>query len=347
MTRLVHIHLGEKGGAERFFVHLVNALAEKNIEQIAFVRPDRVWRPEIERVCKVHEFHFRRGYIWQKSISWQMARIWKPFKPSGILAWMEAAARYVPENVPEDVITATRLGDYPSSTKRIRTSQHVICNTPDIAETCKKLGWDGGRTHVISNFTDTARAKPISRSMLDTPADAFLVVAMGRFVHRKGFDVLLDALARIDGAYLWLLGDGEEEARLKEQATRLGIENRVRMPGWVLNPSEYVAAADAFCCPSRHEPLGNVVLEGWGQGVPVVSTRNEGANWLIEDRKNGFLSPIDDVAALTANLMHVKTHPHMMGMICENAELALTKTYSRESIVDQYLRFFGDEGITK
>ena len=53
--RVVHVHLGIKGGAERFFVSLVNALAERGVEQKALIFPDRVWKKDIEAVCGIEE----------------------------------------------------------------------------------------------------------------------------------------------------------------------------------------------------------------------------------------------------------------------------------------------------
>lgn len=105
------------------------------------------------------------------------------------------------------------------------------------------------------------------------------VFAMGRLTQKKGFDLLLEALARIEvsspGLDLVLAGEGEEADALKEQARRLGLERRVQFVGRassdevvrLLNGCRFLAV------PSRVEPFGIVALEGLAAGKRIVATR--------------------------------------------------------------------------
>lgn len=102
------------------------------------------------------------------------------------------------------------------------------------------------------------------------------VFAMGRLTQKKGFDLLLEALARIDASVdLILAGEGEEAASLQEQARRLGLERRVHFYGRasqeeivrLLNGCRFLAV------PSRTEPFGIVALEGLAAGKRVLATR--------------------------------------------------------------------------
>src|SRR5690606_29653952 len=157
----------------------------------------------------------------------------------------------------------------------------------------REMGWTRG-VEVISNFTETAPAVPVARGVLDTPKDAYVVSSMGRFVPRKGFDVLIRVLAERTDIFLWLIGGGEEEQNLKALAAEFGVADRVRSAGWQKDPLPFIAASNCFAMASSHEPLGNVVLEAWGQGVPVVSTRSEGPEWFMREEKNGLLVEIGD-----------------------------------------------------
>jgi glycosyltransferase involved in cell wall biosynthesis len=86
---------------------------------------------------------------------------------------------------------------------------------------------------------------------------------MGRLHADKGFDVLLRAIALLPRGHVYLAGAGPEEAALRALAAELGITARVSFLGWRRDIGALLAAADIFICSSRHEPLGNIVLEAW------------------------------------------------------------------------------------
>lgn len=336
--RLIHIHLGIKGGAERFFVNLVNGLADRGVEQMAIIWPDRVWRDEIADVCEIREMNFSRSHVARFFINRRIAKLIRQFQPRAFMSWMPQASRWVPND--PNLLTAARLGDYPQKLDYFKDCDWLVCNTPDIARHCADLGWDADRAKVISNFTMTSPCPPIDRARLDTPEDAFVVVGMGRFVERKGFDTLVKAVAQVEGAYLWLLGEGEEQEKLLALARSVGLADRLRMIGWVSKPDAHLLAADAFCIPSTHEPLGNVVLEAWALGRPVVSTASEGPSWLIEDGSSGLLTPIGDSEALADCLRRLEADPALGRKLAAGGAARLSADFSRDVICDQYMKFF-------
>jgi GalNAc-alpha-(1->4)-GalNAc-alpha-(1->3)-diNAcBac-PP-undecaprenol alpha-1,4-N-acetyl-D-galactosaminyltransferase len=114
-------------------------------------------------------------------------------------------------------------------------------------------------------------------SALPQPAaEGPLFLAAGRLSRQKGFDILLDAFARIAGDVpgwrLAVLGDGPLGRELKEQATALGIAGRVIWPGLVDDPFAWYATADVFVLSSRYEGMPNVMLEAMSMGLPVVAS---------------------------------------------------------------------------
>lgn len=339
--RIVHVHLGIKGGAERFFVALVRSLAERGVKQKALIFPNRVWRDEISDVCDIHEFGFSRSHISRFFTNRKISRINRQFGTNVMMSWMPQATRWIPDD--PKIFTLARLGDYPERLDYFVNCDCLVCNTPDIAQSTDKIGWDLAKTRVISNFTDTKPAEPIDRSRFDTPEDAFLILGMGRFVDRKGFDTLIEAASQRPNAYLWLLGEGEEEERLRTLARERNFEDRLRLLGWTKDPAAYLAACDAFCIPSRHEPLGNVVLEAWAAERPVVATASEGPSWLIQDGENGLLAPIDGIEALTEGFRKLEEEPQLAEKLVENGRESLAKGFSREVITDAYLNFFMEE----
>jgi glycosyltransferase involved in cell wall biosynthesis len=101
-----------------------------------------------------------------------------------------------------------------------------------------------------------------------------VLIAVGGLRKVKDFETLLRAFARLDiaGAHLLVLGEGKERRGLERQASRLGIDGRVDLSGFVPDPYPYLARARLLVLSSRREGLGNVVVEALAVGTPVVAT---------------------------------------------------------------------------
>lgn len=337
--KVMHIHFGKEGGAERFFVNLVNALHERGIEQRMLIRPDRSWKKDIEACGPVYEGVFRRISLSRFILSMRLRRILKDFRPDVIMAWQLRASRFMPDYPGARRIS--RLGDYPEHLGYYTNVETLVCITPDMAERVRTLGWTKG-VDVIPNFTRARPSAPIDRASLATPADAFVVVGMGRFVKRKGFDTLIRAVSRMDGAYLWLLGEGPERESLQALVTELGMEDRMRFPGWQSNAYSYLAAADVFTVTSLHEPLGNVCFEGWGAGKPTVSSRAEGPSWVMTDEQDALMVDCGDPDQLAAALTRLRGDENLRNRLIDGGRKTLEERFSEEAISQSYLRLFAN-----
>ncbi|MEJ5915835.1 glycosyltransferase [Pseudokineococcus sp. 1T1Z-3] len=141
-----------------------------------------------------------------------------------------------------------------------------------------------------------------------------VVAAVGRLVPKKGFDVLLDALAllraRGTDVRLRLVGAGEQEAALRAQAASLGLVDVVDMPGplpqhdvvELLRTSAVFAAPCVVAEDGDRDGLPTVVLEALAVGCPVVSTPVTGIPEAVLDGETGVLVPERDAQALAAAL---------------------------------------------
>ena len=336
-TRVLHMHFGKEGGAERFFVGLCQGFAEAGVEQRFVVRPGRVWSQEIAALGPVIESHYRRiapSSLW---LTWRVHRMVRDWQPDAIMAWMSRSSRLIPDYAP--AVKLTRLGDYPRHIKHFRHNDLIVPNTPGIGERCRELGWTGP-VEVISNFARAVEPVPVDRATLDTPRDAFVVAGSGRFVGRKGFDTLVAAVARRPDAWLWLIGEGERRAELEAQVAAAGMADRTRFTGWVEEPMHYVAAADCFVMPSRHEPLGNVVLEAWATGVPCVTTASEGPSWFASDGGDCLMVPIDGVEEMAASIGRIAGDPALAARLSAGGRATLEARFTKESVVRRYLEIF-------
>lgn len=139
------------------------------------------------------------------------------------------------------------------------------------------------------------------------------IIAVGALKPQKRFDLLLDAFARLPqpNAILLILGEGAERQALEALAQRLGVHDRVLMPGFVSDPSPFLRVADLFVFSSDCEGFGNVVAEALEQGTPVVSTDCPfGPREILENGKYGALVPVGDAGALAKAMEVALTHEH-------------------------------------
>ena len=133
------------------------------------------------------------------------------------------------------------------------------------------------------------------------------VFAIGRLVPQKGFDVLLDAFARLCQSpdfdhRLLLAGDGPERTALEARAAALGLAERVSFLGATDRPltASLFRGAAVFVLPSRHEPFGIVVLEALAAGTPVVATDVGGVSEFLPVGSHARLVEPGDAASLAA-----------------------------------------------
>lgn len=338
--RVAQIMAGaEHGGAELFFERLVIALERAGVEQDAVIRTAPARAAKL-RMAGIQTLEAPFGGLFDFSTRKLLQRRMAVFQPDVVLCWMSRAAQKFPgRGKGRFPVLCARLGGY-YSLKYYRHCDHLIGNTKDICSYIRAQGWPESRVHYLPNFADANPAPPVSREVFQTPEGAPLLLAMGRLHKNKGFDVLLDALRNIPKACLWLAGEGPEEATLRAQAARLGLEQRVRFLGWRDDAPALLAAADILVCPSRIEPLGNVVIEAWAHGVPVVASRAKGPAALIGHNVSGLLADIEDADALAAEIRKVIDQPELASGFASAGQAAYQQHFTREAVVQRYQAFF-------
>jgi glycosyltransferase involved in cell wall biosynthesis len=138
---------------------------------------------------------------------------------------------------------------------------------------------------------------------------------MGRFARRKGFHVLVDAMAILGqqglAARCEIAGDGRERRALARQIEARRVGDVVRLVGWLDNERKaaFLAGLDVFACPSLDEPFGFVYLEAMRLGMPVVTTPTVGANFIFSGGEGARLVPCGDAAALAAAIESLARDP--------------------------------------
>ena len=337
VRRIFHIQPGTDGGTERFCISLSQAFSERGIEQAFAIRPNRDWAGELECLGRIIEGRFLRRTPGGLIDAWRLRRAIEEFNPDVIMAWRAPSGRLIPRD--QKAVKVVRLGDYPFHVRHLRDLDAVVCNNPSIDLHIRALGFEG-RTEIISNFPREIGSKQILRSDFDTPNDVFLVCGVGRFLSIKGFDVLIDAIAQIDNAWLWLIGDGPDADKLLTQAKELGVAERIKFLGWQGNPNQFVAACNAYVLSSRDEALGNTLIDAWRAGVPSVATMTDGPNWYATDGFDALLVPVDNHMEIARALQNIKSDQNLCEKLISNAKLTLDKQFENSTFLHQYIKLF-------
>ena len=154
-----------------------------------------------------------------------------------------------------------------------------------------------------------------------------VVGAIGRLVEKKGFFQLINVIKSMSNIELHIAGDGPLLSKLKDHAK--GHRN-IKFLGWIQYKESFFKNIDIFCCPSKIEPFGLVILEAMSNSVPVISTKCKGPMDIIDNMKNGILVNIDNYEEMKNSIILLKNNKTLRKKISKNAFDTLRKKYSIE-----------------
>lgn len=328
------------GGAETYFVDLLRALRRADVAEAAAIRRHAGREAALKAAgipVKVLSFGGPIDILTKTAA----AGYGKLQGAKLMLAWMNRAARHTPKGPWARI---GRLGGY-YNLKYYAGFDELVANTEDIAEWIVSQGWPAGRVRCIPNFAAAPPdGAPLDRASLDTPAGAPLLLAMGRLHEFKAHDVSLQALSQLPDAHLWIAGVGPLETKLKAMAQALAVQDRVRFLGWRTDASALYRAADVCVFPSRYEPLGNVVIQAWAHGLPVVAAESQGPKALIENGRDGLLVAVDDADALAAGVRRLLVEPKLAAGFKARGLGRVAAEFSETAVVAQWKTLFSDYG---
>ncbi|HEU5046545.1 MAG TPA: glycosyltransferase family 4 protein [Rickettsiales bacterium] len=205
-------------------------------------------------------------------------------------------------------------------------AEAILCPTNDLCNFVQSQHIPKKRIFHVPNMV-RVQAEYASHPRSTPP----VIGAMGRFVEKKGFDVLIESLALLkkrDVAFRAVLaGDGEEEASLKALASARGVDNMISFPGWITQKQPFFEAIDLFCLPSRHEPFGIALLEAMTQGLPVIAADSEGPGEIITNGIDGMLVEKGDPAMLADCIEQLLADPAEAALLARNAYDTVKKKY--------------------
>jgi teichuronic acid biosynthesis glycosyltransferase TuaC len=155
------------------------------------------------------------------------------------------------------------------------------------------LGAPPERTVVLRNGVDLGLFRPRDRAVARAALgiEGFTLLCVGSLIPRKGYDLVLRALARLPDCKLVIAGHGPQRPELEGLAKRLGVRDRVRFLGETPHADlpEIYAAADVLLLASSREGWANVLLEAMACGTPVVATDVNGTGEVVRSPAAGML----------------------------------------------------------
>ena len=343
MTRrlLQAIAGAEHGGAETFFLRLTAALHRAGEPQRVLIRRNPS-RAQSLREAGVAVTELAFGGLLDLTTRLGFRREINAWRPNIVLTWMSRATRLCPRG---DFVHVGRLGGY-YDLKYYRHCDQLIANTSAIVDYAVGNGWPRQRITHLPNFVpDASAAAALPSEAVAADDRASVALALGRLHPKKGFDFLLEALAATAKVDLWIAGDGPLRPGLERLATRLGIADRVRFLGWREDVPDLMASADLLVCPSLYEPLGNVVIEAWSAGLPVVATASDGPAGLITDGETGILVPLPGTngggpAPLACAIERLCADPALRAKLGRAGRRAYEAEFTESIVVSRYRSFF-------
>jgi glycosyltransferase involved in cell wall biosynthesis len=169
---------------------------------------------------------------------------------------------------------------------------------------------------------------PVAPSVEPERARMKQIMAVGRLVPQKGFEVLLRAFVKLDARdwRLTILGEGPSRGELEALVETLGIGDRVALPGEVHDVRARLHEAAVFVLASRFEGFPNALLEAMAEGTAIVATDcKSGPAEILRDCPSAALVPVDDERALVDALARMLADKALRQRCGEEARAASAK----------------------
>lgn len=320
------------GGAEMFYYRFVVEMHKREPENILPIVRAKSWMAGQLTKANIPFETAPFGGVFDFSTTKKISKVIAAYKPAIVQAWMSRAAKFTPKT---SVPTFARLGGY-YSLKYYKTINYLVGLTPDLCQYFIKQNWPADKTACIGNFPahpaagfKAARTEIRNRHNLQN--NHFVMLLAGRLHNNKGIDTAIYAMHQLPKhARLLIVGDGPLEQSLKAMVEADDLQEKVIFTGWVNNISPYAAAADMWLVPSRHEPMGNTMLDAWAHEIPVAAANVHGPRSLITPEKDGLIFETENPDALAEAVKRILEDKKLYKSLVTNG----TKTYQTRHTPD-------------
>ena len=316
------------GGAERFYVDLTNGLTRRGHQVLA-----------ISNVRSKAALHLEK----RANLQCGSVRVLGPWDPLAPRKIMKLVRNFAPDIIQTSLGRAAHLVG--SAARRLNIP--LVAHTHDFVDlkyfrnaTVFTPTTGAQRDYLINQGIAAERIRLIPNFSSFSPVNAVQckpevakIVAHGRFVHKKGFDLLIHGFSRVAGDHmrLYIAGDGIERRRLMDLATRLNLGDKVCFAGWQDDIRSFLLQGDLFVLPSRYEPFGIAVLEAMACGLPIIATKCHGPVEVL-DNDSAWLCDADE-DALTGALESAISDPDGRRQRTQAAWSLFRERYAADKVI--------------
>jgi glycosyltransferase involved in cell wall biosynthesis len=174
------------------------------------------------------------------------------------------------------------------------------------------------------------------------PRPGQLIGAIGRVERQKGFDLLIRALAQIEGATLVLVGEGSERRRLEKLARSVGVADRLVWEGWSEDARSRLGAFDVFALPSRFEGFPLALLEALLARSAVVATDVGSVGEAVRDGETGLLVPPEDPSALAQAIRRLLADADLRRQLGERGRQLVLDRFTAQHMTQSFARLYDE-----
>jgi glycosyltransferase involved in cell wall biosynthesis len=201
-------------------------------------------------------------------------------------------------------------------------------------------------THDSKTHDATDAANAIDPIIASFCSEGFTIGAIGRLSPEKGFDILLDAVKEVaetnPEVRLVIFGEGDERGALEAQIKRLGLEERVLMPGYVSSAGRFLPLFRVFVLSSLTEGLPIVILEAMRAGVPIVATRVGGVPNTLQHGRAGLLVDPSDSSDLAMGILKLVNDLPLRALLLEQGKILVRDEFSSNKMAEEYRKLYCD-----
>lgn len=319
------------GGAERFYVDLTNGLARRDHHVLAISHARSKAAQHLDKLPNVSRAAIQVLGPWDPLAPRKILKLVRDFAPDIIQTSLSRAAHLAgPAAQRLKIPLVAHTHDFVD----LKYFRHADVFTPTTAAQRDYLLSEGTPIDGVRWIPNFSSLSPVTT--IHCRDKVTKIVALGRFVHKKGFDMLLHSFNRLadDNIRLYLAGDGAERQRLMDLAATLNLDNKVHFAGWQDDIRSFLLQGDLFVLPSRYEPFGIAVLEAMACGLPIIATKCHGPVEIL-DNDSAWLCDADE-DALTGALNTAVSDPDGRQRRAQAAWTSFRERYAANKVIPRF-----------
>jgi glycosyltransferase involved in cell wall biosynthesis len=337
------IHAQSIGGVDQVFRNYTEALVKSNHEVALLISDNGKDNYNFLGVKEIFKLKNKS----QITDFCNLLKILISFKPdfvichsSRLMRWMKTINFF---NKIGLIKTKSIAVNHGISFKKSLFCNYIININQEIHDLVVKEGFNKNKSFILPNVINIDLSY-VEKSLKKLP----VIGIYGRIEERKGFDILIKAaniLAQKNYDFKLKIGGFEVSnsynlETIKEIAKANNVLEKCNFVGIVKDKADFFKDIDILCVPSREEPFGLVILEGFLHSTLVISSNTDGGKLIIEDNKSGFLFQNCDAKNLAEKLEFIFLNPSIYGEITKNAFLKLEKEFGFDTLNKGLLTIF-------